>query len=134
MPSAPQTTIFVVDDDDGVRSLAEAVLKKGGYDVRAFDTIPSALEGLREGSNPSLILLDGILPGMDAYDFIEHVSKDAALPTISCLVMSDMLDLSRFKDTPKVRIAGRLDKPFSPDQLMKAVLGALSDIDSWTGA
>lgn len=130
MPSVPQTTIFVVDDDDGVRSLATAVLQKGGYDVRAFDTIPGVLEGLREGSNPSLILLDGILPGMDAYDFIDKVSSDPDLPSISCLVMSDMLDLSRVKDTTKVKIAGRLDKPFSPDRLMKAVLGALAEIDS----
>lgn len=130
MPSAPQTTIFVVDDDEAIRSLATAVLQKGGCDVRAFESVQDALDGLREGTNPSLILLDGILPGLDAYDFIERVSNDADLPAISCIVMSDMLDLSRMKDTPKVKIAGRLEKPFSPDRLMKSVLGALAEIDA----
>lgn len=128
MPTS-DTTIFVVDDDDGVRSLATTVLEKAGYDVHGFDSIPTALVGLRtEGSNPSLVVLDGIFPGMDAYDFFDQISTNDDLPTVHVLMISDMLDLSRIHDRPKVKILGRLDKPFGPDSLMKAVLGALADL------
>lgn len=123
-----QTTIFVVDDDDGVRGLATAVLTKAGYDVRPFDSISGALAGLRSGTSPSLVVLDGIFPGEDSYDFFDAVSTQDDLPPVHVLAISDMLDLSRIKDRPKVKIAGRLDKPFSPDALMKAVLGALADL------
>jgi len=122
------TTIFVVDDDDGVRSLTVTVLEKAGYDVQSFDSIPTALVGLTKGPSPSLVVLDGIFPGMDAYDFFEQVSTNDALPAVHILMISDMLDLSRIQDRPKITIAGRLDKPFSPDNLMKAVLGALSGL------
>ena len=128
MSDIPETTIVVVDDDDGVRSLATTVLEKAGYNVRSYDSITSALGGLREGTNPSLVVLDGIFPGEDAYDFFDRVSADADLPAVSVLMISDMLDLDRIKDRPKVKIAGRLDKPFSPDALMKAVLGALAEL------
>jgi DNA-binding NtrC family response regulator len=128
-----RTTIFVVDDDDGVRSLATTVLEKGGYDVRGYDSIKGALAGLREGTDPSLVVLDGIFPGEDAYDFFDQVGASKDLPTIHVLMISDMLDLSRIKDRPKIKIAGRLDKPFSPDKLMKAVLGALADETDATG-
>lgn len=126
--TAIQTTIFVVDDDEGVRSLATSVLKKGGYDVRDYESISSALEGLRSGTSPSLVVLDGIFPGEDAYDFFDAVSTQDDLPPVHVLAISDMLDLARIKDRPKVKILGRLDKPFSPDALMKAVLGALADL------
>lgn len=131
--STPTTTIFVVDDDDGVRSLATTVLRKAGYEVRDFESIKSALEGLRQGSDPSLVVLDGIFPGEDAYDFFDGVGASEELPTIHVLMMSDMLDLSRIKDRPKIKIAGRIDKPFSPDSLMKAVLGALADVSEAAG-
>lgn len=127
--SATLTTIFVVDDDEGIRTLATTVLKKGGYDVRSYDSISGALEGLRSGTSPSLVVLDGIFPGEDSYDFFEAVSTQDDLPPVHVLAISDMLDLSRIKDRPKVKILGRLDKPFSPDALMKAVLGALAGID-----
>ena len=128
MPAA-DTTIFVVDDDDGVRSLAMTVLQKAGYDVHGFDSITTALVGLRsKGSNPSLVVLDGIFPGEDAYDFFDAVRDNDDLPVVHILMISDMLDLERIKDRPKIKILGRLDKPFSPDALMKAILGALSDL------
>ena len=128
MTNIPSTTIFVVDDDEGIRSLAMTVLKKAGYNVTAYETIPAALEKLQDGTNPSLIVLDGLFPGMDAYDFFDAIAANASYPAVSVLMISDMLDLSRVKDRPKVKIAGRLDKPFSPDTLMKAILGALSDL------
>lgn len=128
MDRVPDTTIFIIDDDEGVRGLTSAVLKKAGYDVRAYESVPTALEGLREGSNPSLIVLDGILPGMDGTDFLDRISTDDALPAVRVLLISDMLDLSRIRDRPKVTIAARLDKPFSSDSFMKAVLGALAGI------
>lgn len=126
--TTPKTTLFVVDDDDGVRSLAVTVLRKAGYEVREFESIRSSLEGLREGTDPSLVVLDGIFPGEDAYDFFDAVAANDDLPKVHVLMMSDMLDLSRIKDRPKIKIAGRIDKPFSPDALMKAVLGALADV------
>ena len=126
--AASDTTIFVVDDDDGVRSLAVTVLEKAGYAVQAFESIPTALVGLTKGTDPSLVVLDGIFPGMDAYDFFDEIGTNDALPTVHVLMISDMLDLSRIKDRPKIKILGRLDKPFSPDKLMKAVLGALSGL------
>lgn len=55
------------------------------------------------------------------------------LPSVNVLVMSDMLDLSRIKDRPKIKIVGRIDKPFSQDSLMKAVLGALADVTEDAG-
>ncbi|MDX1583209.1 MAG: response regulator, partial [Thermoanaerobaculia bacterium] len=67
--------ILVVDDDDGVRSLVRAVLRRHGH---AVDTARDGAEAIQkvDGHRYALILLDLMMPKIDGLEFLERVSED----------------------------------------------------------
>ena len=66
------TTILVVDDDEGVRQIFARMLTLEGYRVR---TAISATSGLREvaQSQPDAIILDLRMPLVDGLDFLRRL-------------------------------------------------------------
>ena len=70
------TTIFVVDDDDGIRGSVRSLLQATGYHVEAF---ASAEDFLRAFSpeRPGCIVLDVLMSGMDGLALQEDVALAA---------------------------------------------------------
>ena len=60
--------IYCVEDDDGIRELISCALKSGGYEVKAFPKAKPFYEEIRN-KEPSLVLLDIMLPDEDGYTF-----------------------------------------------------------------
>jgi CheY-like chemotaxis protein len=56
--------VFVVDDVEGNRILAQAYLEQLGWDVRVFADAPSAL-GMLEAVHPEAMLIDVRMPGFN---------------------------------------------------------------------
>lgn len=73
--------IFVVDDDAPLRGLMKALLEDQGYAVQDFESGNALLEALDE--NPSLILLDVMMPGLDGIETLQCIKeKRPDLPVI----------------------------------------------------
>lgn len=125
-----QRTVLVVDDDEQLHGIARSFLEKAGFAVDSCTSVDDGLERLRTGEPPSVILLDGILPGKDGGDFLRIMSTDESLPIVPILLMSDLLDLDTTRIPARLNIAGRLDKPFTRDQLVKAVEAATGSGDA----
>lgn len=76
--------ILVVDDEQNIRLLYEAELRREGYDVRVASSAKEALEWL-EKENFDLMTLDIKMPGLDGLKFLEKIRKDYLdLPVIIC--------------------------------------------------
>ncbi len=80
--------IVVVDDDTDVREALGEVLAEEGYPTRLFDNGRAALEFLRTGCDPSLILLDLMMPEMNGWQFREEQLKDERLRDIPVVVIT----------------------------------------------
>jgi len=61
------TSVWVVDDDDAVRGVLEAMLKELGYDVESFDRAETALDKYRQ-SPPDVVITDVRMPGMSGLE------------------------------------------------------------------
>jgi serine/threonine-protein kinase RsbW len=111
--------ILVVEDDDATRQ-AECLLLEGrGYTVSAAANGREALERLREGLRPRVILLDLVMPILDGYAFRAEQLRDPELQDIPVVVCSAADDLGR--RTASLRPAALLSKPFEFDRLAGAV-------------
>ena len=68
--------ILIVDDDDGLSALFEAVLSDAGYSV---STAGSGLEAIQhvDHHQPSVILLDMRMPGMDGIEAFREIRRRA---------------------------------------------------------
>jgi CheY-like chemotaxis protein len=80
--------ILVVDDDDAVRDTVVDVLEDANYSVRAARDGCDALNLLRTGSKPCLVLLDLMMPVMNGWDFAVESAQDPALRGIPICVIT----------------------------------------------
>jgi CheY-like chemotaxis protein len=109
--------IVVVDDDNDLRETLGELLIEEGYDARLFENGRSALDFLREGGDPRLILLDLMMPEMNGWQFREAQLRDARLREIPVVVMT----ASRGIDGEPITAREILYKPIGLGQLIDAV-------------
>jgi len=60
-------TVFVVDDDESVRSSLKFLLRAAGLESRAFGSAPEFLEDY-DPSQPGCLVLDVCMPGMSGLE------------------------------------------------------------------
>ncbi len=115
MPHAPP--IFVVDDDTDLREVLGELLADEGYDPQLCANGSAALELLRAGARPRLILLDLMMPVMDGWQFRDAQLRDVALRDIPVVVMT----ASRLVEEESLAAAEILRKPVGIAQIIEAV-------------
>ena len=112
--------ILVVEDDRDIRESLVELLQEEGYDVVAARHGAEALECLRaNGTLPSLIVLDLMMPVMDGRTFRREQRTDTRLAGIPVLVLS--ADRAVFTQAAELGAAGALSKPIKPDLLLHAI-------------
>ncbi|MET3810110.1 response regulator [Arthrobacter sp. UYEF3] len=117
--------ILLIDDDQGIREVARAVLEMvGGYDV---ETAASGLEGLERArtSPPDAIVLDVMMPGLDGpetFALLQQHRETSGVPVILLTAKTQAADRSRFAS---LGVAGMLAKPFDPMALCDQIAGIL---------
>ena len=80
--------ILVVDDDADLRETLQVLLDDSGYGVTAVANGQAALDQLKAGARPSLILLDLMMPEMNGWQFLERAQADAVLDAIPVVIMT----------------------------------------------
>src|SRR4051812_1894363 len=68
--------VLVVEDDTDIRETVAELLIEEGYEVRTAISGEDALEYLRDGGLPDLVLLDLMMPIMDGWTFYDHLQKE----------------------------------------------------------
>jgi CheY-like chemotaxis protein len=112
--SIESSPIMLVDDDDDLRMVIGQLLEESGYDVIEFSSATEALDSLRGGLRPRLILLDLMMPGMTGYEF------RAAQRTMPQLAQLPVVLLTAHP-TPNLDGLPVLHKPFSAETLLGVV-------------
>jgi len=109
--------ILVADDDEEIRSALSEVLTEEGYHVVSVANGSEALDYLRTGPRPAVILLDLWMPVMDGPTFCQELIRDPALARIPVIVLTAAQDPRLvpshatdilFKPVPLERLLSRL--------------------------
>jgi CheY-like chemotaxis protein len=80
--------ILVVDDDRNIRETLADVLRYAGYRVELAENGERALEIIRRGPLPAVVLLDLMMPVMSGWEFLELAEQDETLRTLPVVVVS----------------------------------------------
>lgn len=112
--------ILIIDDNELLASVLQRILEEKGYEVK------SAQDG-EEGYStylhfrPDLVVTDIQMPGKNGLELMEHIRRHN--PMVRTIYMSG--DLKKFllplEKEKELYQANFLEKPFSPNELMKAV-------------
>jgi CheY-like chemotaxis protein len=86
--AGPFRTILVVEDDPESRDALRLALKLAGHTVHTAAHGQEALDLLRAGSPPDLILLDLMMPVLSGWQFREVQRQNPALAGIPVVILS----------------------------------------------
>jgi len=80
--------VMVVDDDRDLRESIADLLADDGYEVVPAEHGQDALDQLRAGASPQVILLDLMMPEVDGYEFRARQLADPRIADIPVIAMS----------------------------------------------
>jgi CheY-like chemotaxis protein len=112
--------LMVVDDDEDIREVLRLFLEAEGYRVVTAVDGRDALQQLQSREQPSLILLDLMMPGMDGEQFMKAVSR-GSFGNISVVIMSGHKEAA--DKVVELNANCCLMKPVEYDDLMAVVHG-----------
>jgi CheY-like chemotaxis protein len=105
---------LLVEDSAVVQGAMRMVLEWEGYRVACAANGQEALDFLRGGGRPALILLDVAMPVLDGRQFRAAQVADPDLADIPVVVVSA-------HDSAEVDAAAHVRKPFEPQELLAAI-------------
>src|SRR5690242_19849695 len=121
------SAIFVVEDDQRIRSTVVRELSDRGHSVRAAGT---AMDGLREVVEwaPDVVVLDLGLPDVDGNEFLKMLRAVSAVPVVVATARDDEREIVRALDAGADEY---IVKPFSGAQLdarIRAILRRIQGV------
>jgi FixJ family two-component response regulator len=122
MKSAAVRTVFVIDDDRGMRQAIQDLVESVGLRAESFATGEEFLSRQRSG-NPSCLVLDVRLPQMNGLDFQRRLAETGVqIPIIFITAHGDIPMSVRALKSGAVEF---LTKPFRDQDLLDAIHLAL---------
>ncbi len=117
MPSVPR--ILVVEDDDAIRALLVAALRREPFEVHAAMHGAHALN-MTQATDYAVILLDLMMPTLNGIEFLEafHQASPQSRTVIFVMTAGDDTVLRRM---PSNVVHGIVHKPFDVPQLLAMV-------------
>ena len=115
-PSAP--TVFVIDDDAGVRASIQGLLKAAGLQSESFGTAEEFLRN-KEPDGPSCLVLDVSLPGVSGLE-LQRKLADAGVH-IPIIFITGHGDIPMTVKAIKSGAVEFLTKPFADQDLLNAI-------------
>ncbi len=83
--------ILVVDDEKNICELIRLYLEKEGYTVMMANDGASAVE-IQKSEDPSLVLLDIMMPKMDGWEVCRRIRERSSVPIIMLTAKGEMFD------------------------------------------
>jgi two-component system cell cycle response regulator DivK len=124
--NAAKTSVLIVDHNAVNLRLARRVLESSGFDVHEATDAVSAFEALKS-FQPSIIVLDIQLPGMDGWELTRRLKANFATRAIPTIVVTAF---GSEADRRYAAIAGCdefVEKPISSPELPNIIRRHLTD-------
>lgn len=118
--------VLVVDDESTIRLTVQKFLCRSGYEVEAFERGADLLRSL--GRQPAdLIITDVFMPDTDGMQLLMELRKHTHRPKVIVMSGGNNYWASSLDTARKLGAAATLSKPFSLEELLRAVRSALAE-------
>src|SRR5687768_5312052 len=114
--------VLIVDDEEVLRDVLDAVLRREGFDIVTASTGEEALNIL-EGEEVDLVILDVMLPGISGIDTLRAIR--IANPTLPVIVITAFSSIDGAIEAMKQGAFHYIPKPFKNEEVVLTVNKAL---------
>jgi len=122
MDTATLGTVFVIDDEEHIRSAIEQLFELKGFTVKSFADGYQLLKQLSDGW-PGVIISDINMPKIDGHQLMKEIKTiDSDIPTV---LLTGFGDVSMAVQAMRNGAYDFIEKPFNNDDLVDTVKRAL---------
>ncbi len=114
-------TILVVDDSPTMVMSVKSTLNINGYQVETAGNGQLALDILKRGLKPNLIITDINMPVMGGMDLIKNVRALADMRFVPILTLTTESDTAKRDESKRLGATGWIVKPVSGNDLIKVI-------------
>lgn len=112
--------VLLIEDNDDIRENVIEILELTEYEVLVAKNGKQGIQ-LAEERIPSIILCDIMMPEMDGYKVLEHLSKNPDTSAIPFIFLTAKAERSDLRKGMELGADDYLTKPFDDDELLHAI-------------
>ena len=121
MDSKPKK-VLLVDDDQFLLNMYTLKFRNSGFEMETANTAPAALQKLRDGFAPDIMLCDLVMPGMDGLQFIKQLKTERLAPSAAIVVLTNQGQSADIEKAKELGIAGYIVKASTiPSEVVEEV-------------
>ncbi len=117
--SKDKPLVLVVDDDVPIQILMQSLLREFGFTTLTAGSGEAALNVVKEGARPDLVLLDIHMPGMSAADAIRALREEDGLDAVPVMILSG--ERLSPQEVAAMGANGAIQKPFDIAELVTTI-------------
>jgi CheY-like chemotaxis protein len=119
--------ILLVDDDSFLLNMYSLKFEKSNYEVVSALSSQEAINKLKDGFKPDILIFDVIMPGMDGIDLLSAVRNQHLADQAKCMMLTNQGESVDIDKAKKIGIDGYIVKATSiPSEVVKAVENILA--------
>ncbi len=103
-------SILLVDDDKFLLDMYATKFKSEGFTVHTSSGAQDALNKLRGGEVPDILVFDIIMPQMDGLELLENVRKEGLAKTSVVVMLTNETDPAKIEKAQSLGIDGYIVK------------------------
>lgn len=123
MSEGHNTKIMLVDDDTFLLDMYSLKFKNKGFEVNGFLRPEEALESLKNGLNPEIIILDVIMPKIDGISVLKEIRDNKHCPDSTIIMLSNQSQPEDIEKAESLGIYGYIVKALTiPSEVVDQVM------------
>jgi DNA-binding response OmpR family regulator len=126
MMEIPMRVAWIIDDDDEMRQAIKLMLELLKFEVKIYRNAPSASRDLLAGKQPSVIILDIMMPGVSGIDMLEFMRQEQKFTHVPIVMLSSETTDVQVDEAMELGADAFVFKPVTLDELENAIQKAIS--------
>ena len=102
--------VLIVDDDKFLLNMYSIKFSKNNFEVNSATSGEEAMNKIKEGYNPDIILLDIVMPGMDGFEILDKIKKNNIAPDAMIIMLTNQGQLADIEKAKSFGINGYIIK------------------------
>ena len=123
--------ILIVDDDSFLLDMYALKFSQNNFEVYTTSDGVHAIEKLKGGLKPDIILMDIIMPEMDGFKTLAEINNQKLCPDCIKIILSNKSDPKDMEEGKRLGVAGYIVKAnYTPAEVIDEVVGILEKNNS----
>ncbi|MBX4215780.1 response regulator [Candidatus Parcubacteria bacterium] len=119
--------ILIVDDDNFLIDMYALKFSQSNFDVDTALGPDIALEKLKGGKTPDILLLDIVMPQMDGFELLEKINQEGLSKSMCVIILSNRGQASDVERGKELGAAGYIVKASAtPSEVIEQVLAIVN--------